>query len=121
RELAGTIDESIDIATLLVSAYPAMLHAIMARPLDVAAIARGTKLARDARAYRRQALPLVGDLSDADGVRRGLRVFAAREKLRIAARELIPHAGSDVDVTARELSDLAEVCIDIALSEALAW
>ena len=114
-------DDTIDVATLLQCAYPGMVHAILARPADVASIARGTKLARDARAYRRQALPLVGDLSDVQGVRHGLRVFAAREKLRIAARELMPHAGSDVDVTARELSDLADVCIDIALSEALTW
>ena len=45
----------------------------------------------------------------------------ARQQLRIAARELMTHAGSDVDVTARELSDLADVCSEIALEEALGW
>jgi glutamate-ammonia-ligase adenylyltransferase len=114
-------EDAVELAVVLECAYPALAHVVAARPEDVVAIVRGVKLARDARTYRRMALPLVGDLSDADAVRRGLRVFAAREKLRIAARELMPHAGSDVDVTSRELSDLAEVCIDIALAEAMTW
>src|SRR5262249_11737234 len=46
---------------------------------------------------------------------------AAREKLRIAVREAIAYSGQDVDVTARELSDLADVCCEVALAEALAW
>jgi glutamate-ammonia-ligase adenylyltransferase len=41
--------------------------------------------------------------------------------MRIAARELLAHPGQDVDVTARELSDLADVCCETALAEALAW
>jgi glutamate-ammonia-ligase adenylyltransferase len=41
--------------------------------------------------------------------------------MRVAARELIARAGHDVDVTARELSDLADVCCELALVEALAW
>ncbi len=92
-----------------------------ARPRDVLAIARGTKHPRDARTYRRLASTAVGELGDVDAVRRGLRVFSAREKLRIAARELTPNIGGDVDVTARELSDLADVCIDVALTEARTW
>src|SRR5260370_34772649 len=60
-------------------------------------------------------------MGDHEAARRALRVFAGREKLRVAARELLPHAGSDVDVTARELSDLADVCCDLALVEALGW
>jgi glutamate-ammonia-ligase adenylyltransferase len=64
---------------------------------------------------------MLGDARDEDQVRHGLRVFADRERLRIAARELVPHAGSDVDVTSRELADLGDVCIDLALGEAMAW
>ncbi len=114
-------DDAVELAAALECAYPALAHVMSAHPDDVIAIARGTKVARDARSYRRIALPLVGDLGELDHVRRGLRVFSGREKLRIAARELLPQVGTDVDVTARELSDLAEVCIDLALSEAMAW
>src|SRR5581483_1035749 len=89
-------------------------------PQDLVALARGTRQRRDARMYRRLAAATVGDLSDAASVRRGLRRFAARERLRIATRELLAHPGHDVDVTARELSDLADVCCETALAEALA-
>jgi glutamate-ammonia-ligase adenylyltransferase len=102
-------------------AYPALARGLDAHPEDVAALARGTRQARDARTYRRLAAGAVGDLSDPVAVRRGLRRFAAREKLRIAARELLAHPGQDVDVTARELADLADVCCEVALAEALGW
>lgn len=98
-----------------------MARAMETHPEDVAAIARGTKQARDARAYRRIVTNAVVDLSDAQGVRRGLRRFVAREKMRVAARELLAWPGQDVDVTARELSDLADVCCEIALAEALSF
>ena len=114
-------DDAADLASLLACAYPALARAIEASPEDVVAIARGMKQARDPRAYRRGGLGLIGDMTDEAAVRRGLRVFARRERLRVAARELLPHAGSDIDVTSRELSDLANVCIELALSEALAW
>ena len=114
-------DEAADLAALLVCAYPALARSLEARPEDVIAVARGTKQARDVRAYRRGALVLIGDMSDEAAVRRGPRVFAQRERLRVAARELLLHAGSDIDVTARELSDLADVCLELALACALAW
>jgi glutamate-ammonia-ligase adenylyltransferase len=114
-------EDAADLASLLACAYPATAGSIGAWPEDVIAIVRGTKQARDARTYRRAALGLIGDRSDEGAVRHGLRVFARRERLRVAARELLLHAGSDVDVTARELSDLANVCIELALGEALAW
>ena len=87
-------------------------------PEDVLTVARSGLGPRDPRTYRRRALATIGDLSDTDAVRANLRRFATREKMRIAARELLPGVGSDVDVTARELSDLADVCLDIALREA---
>ena len=117
--LAAT-DDAVDLAALLSCAYPSMAPSILAHPEDVVAIARGTKLARDARAYRRSALTIIGDVTDNAGVRRGLRRFAHRERLRIAARELLPY-GADIDVTARELADLADVCIELALGEAMHW
>jgi glutamate-ammonia-ligase adenylyltransferase len=111
----------VDLRALLRDAYPALTAGIDAHPDDLAGLARGARQARDLRAYRRLAASAVGDLSDADGARRGLRRFAAREKLRIAARELLSHPGQDVDVTARELADLAEACCEVALAEARAW
>ena len=115
-------DEVADVATLLACAYPALARWIDAHPEDVVVAHRGgTRLARDARSYKRIALPLIGDLTDETRVKRGLRIFAAREKLRVAARELLHHPGSDVDVTSRELSDLADICCELALHEARAW
>jgi glutamate-ammonia-ligase adenylyltransferase len=114
-------DDAADLASLLACAYPALARSIEAAPEDVLAITRGMNQARDVRAYRRGALLLIGNVTDEAAVRRGLRVFARRERLRVAARELLPHAGSDIDVTSRELSDLATVCIDLALTEALEW
>jgi [glutamine synthetase] adenylyltransferase / [glutamine synthetase]-adenylyl-L-tyrosine phosphorylase len=106
---------------MLCEAYPALAPGIDAHPEDLAGIVRGTRQARDLRTYRRLAATAVGDLSDGEATLRGLRRFATREKLRIAARELLSHPGQDVDVTARELGDLAEACCEVALAEAQAW
>lgn len=109
-----------DLATALASAYPALRAEIVTRPEEIVAIARGRlRIPRDLRAYRRLAAALVPDLSDLEAVRRGLRLFAQRERLRVAAREL--YARDGVDVTARELSDLAQVSIELALAEAQRW
>ena len=113
--------ELVELGALLVCSYPAFGPLIDAHPEDLLALARGTRQARDLRAYRRLAASAVGDLSDGARVRRGLRRWTSREKLRIAARELLAHPGHDVDVTSRELADLADVCCEIALAEAQAW
>jgi glutamate-ammonia-ligase adenylyltransferase len=102
-------------------AYPALISAMEAHPEDVVAIARGARQPRDARAYRRLLASVVAELSDPVAVRKGLRRFAAREKMRVATRELLAFPGHDVDVTARELSDMADVCCEVALAEALGW
>lgn len=108
------------LAATVSAAYPALRAQVFARPEDVVAVARGRlRIGRDLRAYRRLALSLIPDLSDVAAVRKGLRIFAQRERLRIAAREL--ENEGDVDVTARELSDLAQVSIEIALAEAQRW
>lgn len=114
-------DEVIELGALLASAYPGLRRSMDAHPEDLVAIARGLRQARDLRAYRRLAASGIGDAADRTSVQRGLRRLAAREKLRIAARELLALPGQDVDVTARELSDLADVCCEVALTEALAW
>ncbi|MDP9148937.1 MAG: bifunctional [glutamate--ammonia ligase]-adenylyl-L-tyrosine phosphorylase/[glutamate--ammonia-ligase] adenylyltransferase, partial [Myxococcota bacterium] len=114
-------EEAVELGALLASAYPALGHSIEAHPENLAAIARGIKHARDLRTYRRLAGAAVGDFSTAESVRRGLRRLAVREKLRIAARELLANPDVDVDVTARELSDLADVCCELAVAEAFAW
>jgi glutamate-ammonia-ligase adenylyltransferase len=107
-----------ELSALVARTYPALERAARAHPEDLAAVARGTRRPRDARAYRRLAAAAV---TEAGGVPRGLRRLAAREKLRIAVREAIAYSGQDVDITARELSDLADVCCEVALAEALAW
>lgn len=112
--------EAIELGAVLACAYPALEIQTLARPADVAAIARGTRVARDARSLRKAALALVGALDDPAGVRAGIRIFAQRERLRVAARELV-HTSVDVDVTARELSDIADVSIEVAAEEARTW
>jgi glutamate-ammonia-ligase adenylyltransferase len=115
-------ENAIDLATALGTAYPALRAQILNRPEDVVAIGKtNLRIAKDLRAYRRLASGVVSILGDHEGVKRGLRRFAQRERLRIAARELRSREGGDVDVTARELSDLAQVCIELALAEAQQW
>jgi [glutamine synthetase] adenylyltransferase / [glutamine synthetase]-adenylyl-L-tyrosine phosphorylase len=111
-----------ELARVLLATYPGLRAQMFLRPEDVIAIGRGKlRISRDLRTYRRSVLGFIPDLADHDGVRRGLRLFAQRERLRIAARELHAREGGDVDVTARELSDLAQICIDVALAEAQRW
>jgi glutamate-ammonia-ligase adenylyltransferase len=113
-------DDVVELGAMLCVAYPALASIIDTHPDDLVAVARGVRHARDARSYRRLAQIATGD-GDPTRVRRGLRRFSAREKLRVAARELLAHPGHDIDVTARELADLADVCCEFALAEALAW
>jgi len=112
--------EALDLGAALATGYPALFPQLLAWPGDLPPIARGIRVARDARTYRKTCLSLMGDMGDEAQVRRGLRIFARRERLRVAARELL-HPGVDVDTTARELSDLADVTIDVALAEARLW
>lgn len=115
-------DATVELAAALLTAYPGLRAQVLHRPEDVIAIGKGRlRIAKDLRAYRRLAASFVDDLGDHEAVRRGLRLFAQRERLRVAARELRAREAGDVDVTARELSDLAQVCIEIALAEAQRW
>jgi glutamate-ammonia-ligase adenylyltransferase len=110
-----------ELRTKLSDAYPALARSFDVYPEDLSLLARGTRQARDLRTYRRLVATALGELPDEDAVRKGLRRFASRERLRVAIRELYAHPGQDVDVTARELSDLADVCCEVALAQAMRW
>ncbi len=117
-ELPSLDEEAVLPAAAMAEAYPALGHWL--NPRDLTSLGRASLAsARDVRAYRRafaDGRP-PSDL-DAEHFQAEIRRFARREKMRIAVRELrVP----EVDVTAREISDLAEVCIDLAVREALAW
>jgi len=114
-ELSGCDEATLAAAGLLAAAYPAMRGLIVRRHDAIAAIAR-----EGYRAPRKRA-ELVRRLSGAtrdEGIRRGLRRATAAERLRIALRELDPEI--EVDVTAREWSELAEAQLEVALAEARA-
>jgi glutamate-ammonia-ligase adenylyltransferase len=114
-------DELLDLGARLYAVFPAVAREIDAHPEDLHAIAGGIHHARELTSLRRLAASKLAHASGSQDIRRALRRFAAREKLRIAARELLAQPGHDVDVTARELADLADVCCEHALAEALAW
>lgn len=128
REPARAADPrlAIEVATLLATAYPALEQGL-ARDLEActwlaaqrwgAAKSRGEYL-REARART------LGDGPpyDAERVRRELRRYAARERARIAFREVLPHdlGGAQIDHTSAELAALADATIQVAFDEALA-
>jgi glutamate-ammonia-ligase adenylyltransferase len=119
RDDAGAVSEDAkDLGALVMCAYPELGRTAKAQDLEK--LARGTKVARDVRTYKKAFFSQLSDLLNPALVQKRLREFAAREKLRVALREVL-YADVDVDTTARELSDLAEVCIEVALSEARLW
>jgi len=74
-----------------------------------------------ARDYRRRLQEMAGRVAP-EVIPAELRRFANRHRLRIALREVLPAAsgGVPIDVSARELSDLAAATIDFALDAAMA-
>ena len=109
------------VAVLLSAAYPALGPVLEASPeIARALVDDGTLAARDRASLAMRIGARVGDLDDLDRVHRELRRAARDERIRIALREILPPAlgGADVDVTARELSALADVTMEIALAEA---
>ncbi|MEP7125615.1 MAG: bifunctional [glutamate--ammonia ligase]-adenylyl-L-tyrosine phosphorylase/[glutamate--ammonia-ligase] adenylyltransferase, partial [Byssovorax sp.] len=109
------------VAVLLSAAYPALAPTLEASPeIARALVDDGTLAARDSTGLAMRIGARVGDLDDVDRVRRELRRAARDERIRIALREILPPAlgGADVDVTARELSALADVTMEVALAEA---
>ncbi|MGK4006590.1 bifunctional [glutamate--ammonia ligase]-adenylyl-L-tyrosine phosphorylase/[glutamate--ammonia-ligase] adenylyltransferase [Sorangium sp. So ce1036] len=111
------------VAALLTAAYPAIGAIIEANPeIAERLAAEGHLAARDRATYLSRIHARVGDVSDSARVRRELRRVARDERIRIALRELLPPSvgGADIDVTARELTALAEATIEVALAEAVA-
>jgi [glutamine synthetase] adenylyltransferase / [glutamine synthetase]-adenylyl-L-tyrosine phosphorylase len=80
----------------------------------------GLTSARDRSFYLQRLLKEIDDLGNVDRVRKVLRKTTLREKVRIAAREWLPMTlgGVDVMVTAREVTELAEATMEVALREA---
>ncbi len=110
------------LGTLLGAAYPALASVIEGSPDIARRLAdEGFVAARSHGDFMTRTLARVGDLGDAERVSRELRRAAQAERIRIALRELLPPSlgGADVDVTARELADLAAATIEVALAEAV--
>ena len=110
-------------AVLLGAAFPAMAAAIAAHPEELRQAARGWDRPRTRKSLGEVVRAELAPAADYDAVLGALRRVARRERMRVALRELLPRAlgGADVDVTARELAILADVTIDAAVQEALAW
>ena len=110
------------LATLLSAAYPALGSVLEGSPDIARRLAdEGFVTARSHADFLARTLARVGDLGDAERVARELRRAAPDERIRIALRELLPPSlgGADVDVTSRELADLAAATIEVALAEAV--
>jgi [glutamine synthetase] adenylyltransferase / [glutamine synthetase]-adenylyl-L-tyrosine phosphorylase len=114
-ELATRIDGARHPrALLLATAYPALAPGLERAPEALPEPAAHTREELARQLGRELAA------CEPDARREALRAFAARERLRIALRELLPPAlgGVDLEESAAELSDLADVTIDAALAEA---
>jgi glutamate-ammonia-ligase adenylyltransferase len=109
------------LATVVATAFPAFAPMADARPaafVDLAA--EGWRAERTRAALEATLRAQAGNLDDGDAVRAALRRVLHYEKLRIATRELLPRSlhGADVDATSREIAELAEASIEVALAEA---
>ncbi len=109
---------ALGLGVALCTAYPAWAPLLEARPDDLASaleLEAGPRRADYARFRQR-----MRQEPDPERLRSELRRKAQAERLRIALRELLPTAlgGADLEVTARELSDLADMTIEVALAEA---
>ncbi len=110
-----------ELAVLLGTAYPPLTPALDWQHEAIERIAReGWRVERQRGDILARLLARSGDLSDAGHVQVNLRRAVHEEKLRIALRELLPRTegGASVDVTAHELSDLADAAFEVALGEA---
>lgn len=114
-QLVGTSASraATDRALLLATAFEGLAGAVLRDPGTVPKprASRAFELERSLRRYL---------TADPDAHRARLRRFAERQRWRIALRELLPAAlgGADLEETAAELSDLAEVTIEAALDDA---
>jgi glutamate-ammonia-ligase adenylyltransferase len=111
------------LGVLACAAFPSLAQLVHADPSMVVEASRSLSRARDRAALERAWAARCPPFDDEEAFARELRRFARLEKLRVALREVLPRSagGADVDVTAAELSDLADVTIQAALDEATAW
>ena len=119
----GGHEDAAALATAVVTGYPAFGALADARPQAFFDLCReGWRKRRDRVTILDRLTRAIGDFSDVAHVRSQLRLAVQYEKLRIATRELLPRwlDGADVDVTSREIADLAEAAIEVALTEARA-
>ena len=111
------------IAVLLGSVFAPLMprHPWQMRAIEEIAH-EGLSVSRRPREYATGLRKAIDDFRNADEVKQGLRRFAWQEKSRIALRELLPAAlgGAGLTVTARELSDLADALLQMAVQHATA-
>ncbi len=121
RDLQGL--PGADLGLVLGAAYPAL---VPQRPALLEAIA---SLSREGLTTRRFRLDILGRLNDAVAGRppgeewqRALQRAVWLEKVRIALREVLPSklGGAELPETARELSELADAVVEVAVAEATA-
>ena len=115
-------DASEALAALVKAAFPAAASRLAVRPSLLEPCLDGHWWEPfDESRYSAALRPAVVGLDD-DAFGARLRRFTAAHRLRIALREILPEAagGASVEATARELSDLAAVTIDVALEHATA-
>ncbi len=109
------------LAHLVATAYPA-LTPVHGWQLEALAHIEeeGWRAQRQRSDSMSRLLAAVGDLGNEEAVSRNLRRVVWAEKVRIALRELWPPAmgGADIEITARELSELAETAFEVSLAEA---
>ncbi len=120
QELAGEF-EARPLVHLLATAFPALTPVTRWQQESLAALLdEGLRARRKRSDYMTRVLALTGDLSEPERVRESLRRAAWAERARIALRELLPAhlGGAALFDSARELSELAEVSLEIALTEA---
>jgi len=113
-----------DAAVLLCVCYPALASFVRTQPADVTRVV-GPELStsRTRDGYLALLSAELGPEPDHARTRTVLRRFAARERARIALREVLPRGvgGADVDETSRELAMLADATLEMALDEAKRW
>lgn len=110
------------LMALLGAAYPAFEPLAEKYPEHFVALAgEGWQEPRDREGLLSRLRAIALDGCTGEEARARLRRAVAYEKLRIATRELLPASlgGAEIDVTAREISDLAEAAIEVALLEAM--
>ncbi|MEZ4225369.1 MAG: bifunctional [glutamate--ammonia ligase]-adenylyl-L-tyrosine phosphorylase/[glutamate--ammonia-ligase] adenylyltransferase [Polyangiaceae bacterium] len=120
RELQGEFSQQ-PLVVLLATAYPALTPMTRwQREALQRTFAEGFRAMRNRGDYMARLLAAVDDFADVDALRDNLRRVVWAERARIALRELLPAelGGAPFFDAARELSELAEVSLEVALSEA---